>query len=86
MFLPPQCVPSEAGRDYVPLNSTTLRALGPYNTRQCIPVVIINDGDCERWAERFTLTLETEESLVSFPNNNAQVVIDGTREYDDCGQ
>ena len=48
-------------------------------------VEIIDDGDCEQ-GERFYLSLESTDPLVSFPVNNAVVVIDGTTEYDDCGE
>jgi hypothetical protein len=48
-----------------------------------VAVEIIDDGDCEM-AERFYLSLDSSEPLVSFPVNNVEVVIDGTTEYDDC--
>jgi hypothetical protein len=75
---------AKANRDFIPLKDVTVGPLGPYSMRRCIPIHIINDGECERRSERFYVTLESEETLVSFPNNNAQVVIDGTTEYDDC--
>ena len=75
---------SEADRDFVPLSHVPVGPLGPYSKRRCVPVEIINDGDCEK-AERFYLTLATSEPLVTFTTNNAPVVIDGTTEYDDCG-
>ena len=59
--------------------------LGPYTPSRCVAVEIIDDGDCEQ-GERFYLSLQSTDPLISFPVNNAQVVIDGTTEYDDCGE
>ena len=63
----------------------TVGPFGPYSPSRCLGVEIIDDGDCEQ-AERFTLSLESSDLLVSFPVNNAQIVIDGTTEHDDCGE
>ena len=53
--------------------------------RRCFLVFILNDRECERRAERFTLTLTSDDTLVFFLNNNIHVVIDGTTEQTDCG-
>ena len=74
----------EAGKDFVLLDHVTVGPLGPYTRSRCVAVEIIDDGECER-SERFYLSLQSSDPLVSFPVNNAQVVIDGTTEFDDCG-
>ena len=75
----------ESGMDFVPISAVTLGPIGHYVTRRCIPVSIIDDGDCERRAERFYLTLQTNEDLVTFSRNNIPIIIDGTTEQVDCG-
>ena len=74
----------EAGKDFVLLDHVTVGPLGPYTRSRCVAVEIIDDGECEQ-SERFYLSLQSSDPLVSFPVNNALVFIDGTTEYDDCG-
>ena len=76
---------SESGLDFVPISTATLGPIGHYVTRRCIAVSIIDDGECERRAERFYLTLQTNEVLVTFSRNNIPIIIDGTTEQVDCG-
>ena len=68
------------GLDHLPVGP-----LGPYSPSRCLAVHIIDDGDCEQ-AEQFYLSLDTTDPLVTFSVNNVRVVIDGTTEYDDCGE
>ena len=75
----------EASRDFVELESVTVGPFGPYTMRRCVAIEIIDDGDCEQ-SERFFLSLDSTHSSMTFPNNHAKVVIDGTTEYDDCGE